>query len=211
MTHFCRDATRFRFGRPTRRSTDRRDDHKDGEEAAEDGEWRFRPSLSASTPRAGRCGNLEKPKCVSALRPRYRPALSFPSLLGFTRDASAHVPAAVRRHFAPGATGWVDFLAGCAFASAASADVLSCRWHLSHARRKKSRLVCCTESRPVTRRLCNRDELLGVKSCSTGIIHECSTWTNGACMENEKRILCPKCRLWTCVVRLRHGDFRCNK
>jgi hypothetical protein len=59
------------------------------------------PSRSAPTPCRGRLGNLGR--SVAALRRHFRTALSFPSLLSLTHDASAHESAAVRRHFAPGA------------------------------------------------------------------------------------------------------------
>lgn len=60
-------------------------------------------SLSAPTPRGGQCGKMGKTKVVPSRR--FRRTLSFTSPCGFTRDASAHESAAVRRHFAPGATG----------------------------------------------------------------------------------------------------------
>lgn len=83
---------------------------------------RSRPSLSAPTPRGVSAGKIGK--CVPALRPRFRSALSFTSPLSFTRDASAHEPAAVRRHHAPGATGLFGLpVADCAFALVASAGV----------------------------------------------------------------------------------------
>lgn len=82
-------------------------------------------SLSAPTPRRGRCGKLGKKITAVGFRRHFRRTLSFTSPCGFTRDASAHVSAAVRRHFAPVATGrwWTPF-AGCACALAASAVVL---------------------------------------------------------------------------------------
>jgi hypothetical protein len=86
-------------------------------------------------------------KCVTALRPRYRPALNFSSLLDFTHDASAHVPAAVRRHLAPGATGWLTILAGCAFASAASAIVVvAVGFDAIQAQEKPPGLLCWTDA-----------------------------------------------------------------
>lgn len=71
-------------------------------------------SQSAPTPRGGR---LEKiGNAVVGLRRRFRHTLSFSSPCGFTRDASAHVPAAVRRHLAPGAAGkLVDSICGLCF------------------------------------------------------------------------------------------------
>jgi hypothetical protein len=86
-------------------------------------------------------------KCVTALRPRYRPALNFSSLLDFTHDASAHVPAAVRRHLAPGATGWLTILAGCACALAASAIVwFAVGFDAIRAQEKPPGLLCWTVS-----------------------------------------------------------------
>lgn len=68
-----------------------------------DPECRCWSSPSAPTPRGGR---LEKiGNAAVGLRRRFRPALRLTSPLGFTRDASAHESAAVRRHLAPGATG----------------------------------------------------------------------------------------------------------
>lgn len=92
---------------------------------------RYRPSLSAPTPRGVSAGKMGK--CVTALRPRFRPARYFSSRPVCTHDAGAHEPTAVRRHFALGASGWRTTLAGCAFAWAASAFVLVRRWRLSHA------------------------------------------------------------------------------
>lgn len=66
-------------------------------------EGRCWSSPSAPTPRRGRWGKIAN--AVVGLRPRFRHALSFTSLRAFTRDASAHESAAVRRHLAPGATG----------------------------------------------------------------------------------------------------------
>lgn len=75
-------------------------------------------SLSAPTPRGGRCGRMGKAKAVPSRR--FRSTLNFSSPLNCTRDASAHESAAVRRHFAPGATGKTCPIAGCASALAAS-------------------------------------------------------------------------------------------
>ncbi len=59
-------------------------------------------SPSAPTPRRGRLEKLGKVAVV--LRRRFRSTLNFTSPSTYTRDVSAHVSAAVRRHFAPGAT-----------------------------------------------------------------------------------------------------------
>jgi hypothetical protein len=88
-----------------------------------DRQGRYCPSQSAPTPGGVSAGKIGK--CVTALRRRFRPVRCFTSLPGFTRDASAHVSAAVRRHHAPGAAGmWSPFV-GCAFALAASAGFRS--------------------------------------------------------------------------------------
>ncbi len=70
-----------------------------------DSQGRYRPSQSAPTPGGVSAGNLEK--CVTALRRHYRSTRCLTSLPNFTRDASAHESAAVRRHQAPGPLeGW---------------------------------------------------------------------------------------------------------
>lgn len=78
-----------------------------------DRQGRYCPSLSAPTPGGVSAGKLGK--CVTALRPRFRPVRCFSSLPGFTRDVSAHESAAVRRHHAPGATDWVESICGLCF------------------------------------------------------------------------------------------------
>ena len=71
------------------------------------------PSRSAPTPCRGRLEKLGK--SVVALRRRFRSTLSLTSPLTYTRDASAHESAAVRRHFAPGATGKLESICGLCF------------------------------------------------------------------------------------------------
>lgn len=55
---------------------------------------RYCSSRSAPTPCGVSAGKIGK--CVTALRHRFRPALSLTSLLVFTREANAHVSAEVR-------------------------------------------------------------------------------------------------------------------
>ena len=83
-----------------------------------DPQGRYCPSRSAPTPCGVSAGKIGK--CVTALRHRFRPALSLTSPLVFTREADAHESAVVRRHHTPGAIRrWVT-IADCAAALVAS-------------------------------------------------------------------------------------------
>lgn len=84
-------------------------------------------SPSAPTPRRGRLEKLGKVAVV--LRRRFRSTLNFTSPSTYTRDVSAHESAAVRRHFAPGATEKACPIVGCACALAASVGIAH-RWQL---------------------------------------------------------------------------------
>jgi hypothetical protein len=79
---------------------------------------RYCSSLSAPTPGGVSAGKMGK--CVTALRPRFRPVRCFSSLLGFTREANAHESAVVRRHHTPGAIRRWATIADCAAALVAS-------------------------------------------------------------------------------------------
>jgi ribosomal protein L37AE/L43A len=96
-------------------------------------------------------------------------------------------------------------LAGCAFALAASAFVLVAVGFDAMTRRKKSRLACCTETRPVTRRLCCRDELAGVN-----VQHPNCTKASNCRQSADEHPRCPRCRRWRCVVALPDGIWKCN-
>ena len=82
-----------------------------------DPQGRYCPSLSAPTPCGVSAGKMGK--CVTALRPRFRPVRSFTSLLGFTREAGLMNPRRTSAYRVGVTRLWVT-IADCAAALVAS-------------------------------------------------------------------------------------------